>query len=818
MATTEENLSILKDSRGREVALKEVKVRARLHELIAEVEVEQSYANPQSTNIETVYTFPLPIGAVLLGLEVEIGGKKLSGQVIERKKAERNYEEAVTDGNSAVMLEETGPGLYTASIGNLMANETAVIRYRYALMLSWQGSRLRFLLPTTIAPRYGDAEAAGIQHHKIPKSSLDVEYPFNLSVTVEGTLASAAIASPTHAIAFERLPNGIAAKLSGLAVMDRDFVLTLESETAQSSCIQTPDGEEHVAVASLRIPPLETNEAQPLALKVLIDCSGSMGGTSIAQARKATLEILNALRPTDSFNVTLFGSECKHLFPRLMPASGKYITEAWSHLEHLDADMGGTEMEKALASTFALTGSESPPCVLLITDGAVQEHEKLVRRASSSAHRVFTVGVGIAVVDVFLQSLAQTTGGACELVSPQEGMAEKILTQFHRLRQPKLEKIEMDWPTIPEWTTPLPVTFFAGDTVHVFAGFKHAISGEVTLRTSIAAQSINVSAPVSLTTEPELPRIAAAKRITNANTEKALALSLKYQLISKMTNYLVIAERDAKAGELPRLHKIPQILSAGWGATGTEAPIPYVNRVRVLASRNQSYGYSPSDEYDSPISFSRAETRPYRKTVGAEDTSDAVTSQQLLKIDDRTPTEFIARLNSAFPLFLRSPTLPKTIKALEDFGMPSCYAPGLHLLIKLKTSEEVVVIAYLYTLSESQVGNLFERSLKRSILKAWKDAAPFELINKYMLELTKNIEANSWGPYTEIKIVDLLPPKVMEYKKGTRVKHPKTDLNWGEGIVLEDSYVGGSIKIEFSNCGVKQLQGITLITIDENFN
>ena len=408
MATTEENLSILKDSRGREVALKEVKVRARLHELIAEVEVEQSYANPQSTNIETVYTFPLPIGAVLLGLEVEIGGKKLSGQVIERKKAERNYEEAVTDGNSAVMLEETGPGLYTASIGNLMANETAVIRYRYALMLSWQGSRLRFLLPTTIAPRYGDAEAAGIQHHKIPKSSLDVEYPFNLSVIVEGALASAAIASPTHAITFERLPNGIAAKLSGRAVMDRDFVLTLETETAQSSCIQTPDGEEHVAVASLRIPPLETNEAKPLALKVLIDCSGSMGGTSITQARKATLEILNALRPNDSFNVTLFGSECKHLFPSLMPASGKYITEAWSYLEHLDADMGGTEMEKALASTFALAGSESPPCVLLITDGEVQEHEKLVRRASVSAHRIFTVGVGTAIVDIFLQSL-----GAC---------------------------------------------------------------------------------------------------------------------------------------------------------------------------------------------------------------------------------------------------------------------------------------------------------------------------------------------------------------------------------------------------------------------
>jgi hypothetical protein len=41
---------------------------------MAEVAVEQSYCNPRDTNIEAVYSFPLPLGAVLLGLEVEIGG------------------------------------------------------------------------------------------------------------------------------------------------------------------------------------------------------------------------------------------------------------------------------------------------------------------------------------------------------------------------------------------------------------------------------------------------------------------------------------------------------------------------------------------------------------------------------------------------------------------------------------------------------------------------------------------------------------------------------------------------------------------------
>lgn len=87
MPKTEKNMAILKDSKGGDVALKGVKIRGRLHGLMAEVEVEQSYANPQKTNIEAIYTFPLPLGATLLGLEVEIAGKKLTGRVsVSRRK------------------------------------------------------------------------------------------------------------------------------------------------------------------------------------------------------------------------------------------------------------------------------------------------------------------------------------------------------------------------------------------------------------------------------------------------------------------------------------------------------------------------------------------------------------------------------------------------------------------------------------------------------------------------------------------------------------------------------------------------------------
>src|SRR3990167_5780690 len=121
MLNSEKNLAILEDSKGGDVALKGVNVRGRLHGLMAEVEVEQTYVNPQETNIEAIYTFPLPLGATLLGLEVDIADKKLTGSVVEKKQAERQYEDAITDGDSAIMLEEAGPGLYTVSFGNLMA-------------------------------------------------------------------------------------------------------------------------------------------------------------------------------------------------------------------------------------------------------------------------------------------------------------------------------------------------------------------------------------------------------------------------------------------------------------------------------------------------------------------------------------------------------------------------------------------------------------------------------------------------------------------------------------------------------------------------
>ncbi len=730
MPKNEENVAILQDKNGGKVALQKVNVHGRLHGLMAEIEVEQCYLNPQKKNIEAIYTFPLPLGATLLNLEVEIAGKKLAGLVVEKKQAERNYEEAITDGDSAIMLEESGPGLFTASLGNLMAGESAVLRYRYGLLLSWQGDQLRLLLPTTIAPRYGDAEAAGMRPHQVPTSSITVEYPFTIVFDIEGALASSILSSPSHAIGIERTDKGLSVRVSDKAFLDRDFILTLQSDKAQSSCVITPDRKNQVALASLRIPAINGNDDQPLALKILIDCSGSMGGTSIIQARKAALEMLNQLQSKDTFNVTLFGGTYEHCFNDMALANAKNITKVWNKLENLDANMGGTEMETAIEAVFAL-GSDlkSQATILLITDGEIHEHEKLVKRAEKSGHRVFTVGVGNAVAEVFLKSLSSVTGGACELVAPQEGMTERVLQQFHRMRQPKLGKLKITWPAKPLWQTALPETVFAGDTVNVIAGFQEAIYGDVTLDV-VGVETVFSS--VTKANEPEIPRIAAARRMATASKDEKLHLALDYQLLSPLTNYLVVAERDAKAEDLPELHHVPQMLAAGWGGTGVDM-LDMPSFLRKDASDLQFCASVDYLELEMPSVIRTG--RHHAATIAAmNEVTGRVPSFRINFVDENAAAtsipsneatlaiDFINNLEAKYSGILRKTKLPITIVELLDLGLDHDSANDLQRFVDFGENETIVVATFLYSLTESDLGELFSRSFKRAVLKYWKDA------------------------------------------------------------------------------------------------
>ena len=227
----------MRTDRHTDVPLRSVSVHGRVRGLLFELSVEQSYENTSSRNVEAVYTFPVPLRAVLLGLEMKIGEKELTAVAARKEAAAEEYEEAVGEGHTAALLERSGDGLYTLSVGNLMAGERAVIRYRYAELLDRSGDYVRLRIPTVIAPRYGEPEAHGLAPHQRPETDLTVEYPFEVSIDLEGEIANAAVSCPSHAVTVARTETGTRLGLAKGATLDRDFVLEMSGAATRAQAV-----------------------------------------------------------------------------------------------------------------------------------------------------------------------------------------------------------------------------------------------------------------------------------------------------------------------------------------------------------------------------------------------------------------------------------------------------------------------------------------------------------------------------------------------------------------------------------------------------
>lgn len=566
------------------IALCDVSVTAALRDLLAEVTVAQTYRNDEKVNIEAVYTFPLPLDAVLLDLSVTIGGRKLKGAVVEKKAAEARYEEAIADGNAAVMLEQPEPGLYTMNVGNLLPNETAVIAFTYSVVYRWTGDNLRMLIPTTIAPRYGESH---LQPHQVPVSSLTVENQFSLQVEVFGSLREARFECPSHQVTLTTASDKTTIALgSAKAAMDRDFILNVKApQAAHSFALCGADGAGAAVVTCFQPVFPGLRQSRTLDLAVVIDCSGSMQGDSITQAKQALAGILDGLQRGDRLTIVAFGSHTKVMFSDLHACTDENLRFARSFAAGLDADMGGTEIGAALQAAYAATRGSEAADVFLITDGLASDWARVVKDAKKSGRRVFTVGVGQAVSEAFMRELAAVTGGGCELVSPQEGMADRVIRHFERMRAPRAKRVSVHWPDGARDQAPAGFnTVFEGDTIFASAQFdRSSVTGHVVLEIETESGQVvrqevaigHVPAPESGSGVSTVARLAAAARIKELDEKAAAATAVQYQLASPWTNWLVVAERPdgEKAFEIPAIRIVPQTLAAGFGGVGIAMPM-----------------------------------------------------------------------------------------------------------------------------------------------------------------------------------------------------------------------------------------------------
>ena len=589
--------------KGVEIPLVSVDVKADLTGRAAKVRVTQTFMNRENRPVEAVYKFPLPEGSAICGFRAKIGDRTVIGKVADREKAFELYDEALMKGHGAYLLDEERPNIFTLSVGNLNPGVKAVIEIDYVSLLETHGTEVRFFLPTTISPRYvpenmPDDQGIPVDKKVNPAFALDVPYEMRVKISIHDKDGIAAIESPSHTIStsIESSP-AVVEFSSGSAKMDRDFVLNIRYRKGFETRGYFYEGKQGKFIQidfSAVMDGKELIPASPREVIFVLDCSGSMEGSSINEAKKAIEIFVRGLSEGVKFNVYRFGSTYEKLFESSEPYTEATVKKALGYISGINADLGGTEVLAPLKdiyrSTVALGLNRQ---VILITDGEVGNEEEVLElvRNGSGMTRVFTVGIGYGPNEYFIGQVAKSASGASELIAPGERIEPKVLRLFKKVMSDNIDDLRISWPEPGFEAAPATPVAYQGDVISVF-GRAEDISksiGDLKITGVINGRPMDWSVPIAgiRAEEAPVPLLWAREMIRDLEEgaaqsqggsrqkerkdsrvrERIIELSKHYGIVSRETSFVAIEEREGKetTKEAAVLKKIPVMLTKGWG-------------------------------------------------------------------------------------------------------------------------------------------------------------------------------------------------------------------------------------------------------------
>ncbi|CAJ0651743.1 13712_t:CDS:10 [Entrophospora sp. SA101] len=439
------------------IPLQNVKVEANVVDMIAE----------EDKNIEALYKFPIYEAAAICDFEAEIDGKyKVKGIVKEAKQAASDYNEAIEKGYSAYLLEEQLSDVFQCSIGNLKSNQTVVIKITYVTELKHdsENEKIRFVLPTSIAERYGSSSSSTANYGKklVPddvKYSGKANYQLDLKINCRMTSTIQSIESPSHLISTELNVNGNP-KTSNVTLaeqityLEKDFILVVKSEDLdkpRAFLEYNPKTESNCLMLTL-VPKFSLNPIQT-EIVFIIDRSGSMQGEPIKKAGQALELFLHSLPEDCYFNVVSFGSSHDSLFPKSQEYSQETLDRAINLAKNLDARYGGTEIYNPIKWALDNQLKTMTTTLFLLTDGKVWGVDKIIELINQNVEdknndlRIFTLGIGDNVSHNLVESVARSGNGYAEFVTNKERMDKKILGMLKNAVKPPINDYRIKWTT-----------------------------------------------------------------------------------------------------------------------------------------------------------------------------------------------------------------------------------------------------------------------------------------------------------------------------------------------------------------------------------
>jgi Ca-activated chloride channel homolog len=332
----------------------------------------------------------------------------------------------------------------------------------------------------------------------------------------------------------------------------------------------------------------------------IIDCSGSMTGNKIVQARKAARYIINHLNPQDWFNIVTFSSSTRTLFDTHKPADSDFRYRAQTFIDQQVKASGSTNIGAAFGTAiddYRWSSDEQANIIIFMTDGlptaGIKNTDDLCSYISGESQSldaplsVFCFGIGHDVNKQLLTRIADNHQGKAMFIADQE-VEPRISALYKNVCNPVIldAQLSFDRDDVIQVYPQTISNLYQGQQVLITGRYQHSGPLHLQLNGQAFGQPVQYDFSLTLpdTLDPQyhfLPQVWAKQKIeqmlvdyyllepytSKAQTikQQIIEFSISYGIASPFTSFTppatgVEEELDTESGQRVARPEIAELL------------------------------------------------------------------------------------------------------------------------------------------------------------------------------------------------------------------------------------------------------------------
>ncbi len=591
------------------LALVEHSVDVTIRDGVAHTLVEEVFANRSGRRVEGTYRFPLPSGASIANLELEIDGELERGEVLEKKRAARIFRRVVEDSvrpRDPALLEWEHGSTFTMKIFPIRPRESRRVRISYMQPLTARDGLLRYTYPL-------EADGARVGS-------------FSFEADIASPLGLRDVRTPLYPAQINAAENRAAVRFeAGDYTPGVDLVVEFAQRRVPGEArvtAQTGKNGQTYAMALLR--PRIEHRSTVGARRVVVVADTSYGVAPEVRALEAStaVELLSALGPEDRFQLLACDSGCRRMSPGFSPISPGSLERAHSFLSGVEPG-GASDLLGALQSGFEAARGERGASVVYIGDavptaGATDPEEllQLLSETRPEGVALHAIGAGPDVDSALLEALARRLGGSSHLLSVGESPALAAFSAARGILSPALTNVTLEWPRgfadpVPRYLGRIP----AGAEIAALARLagKRA-EGELVLRgTAPDGSAVERRFRVDVRPEREgssgfVGRLWAKRQmermiLRGADPDEIVSLSRRMRVACRLTSWIVLENE-----KMYERFGVQRTIADEWSGLGAE--FAEAAEVDEEESAEDLFGSDLDDELDALATSGAGKTAP----------------------------------------------------------------------------------------------------------------------------------------------------------------------------------------------------------------